>query len=584
MTISDEDPISQVSPLAGNPARSASDALGGYDYQLWQSVLAWLELAESDLLYLEGAEDIDLVTRDGATTTQVKRTAEKISLNTQRAVEAIENFLIAFEANQHRRVKYRYLTTSVPAIEHGEPFGPGVAGIRVWEEYRTSTFPPIPDLARAEVIAGILRAKASDHPKLLNLLSGTSTTSTLILFRDVIRRFQWATGEHGTDRVRERVYDILRSRSERLRFPPSDARRIASVLYERAVRTAINRPSTPLTRGSLNAEIEAATHVSVARSHLDALLAAGAGAHAGGRLEEGKWDPSNLDLCVLDGDERFCALCFELAKAEWPHPLPSVTALWDGDRHVLSLGDVLVLTKFVEGDLEVVKPAIVKYVRTIERTWPRRLLLCLSVEVPAAFRDWLRETLAQFPSVASWDLWTLPELTERLRTRPDLLDFFFYPVVEAFRRSFVNEEMELVRFELVGDGSWFTDNSNTLAFSKREVGGDLVLDVIVRNRSMAESLVTELVTELTDVERTLHGVPGEGLLFPQITYRASLHGGDNGCWRQRLEPPLIVRPGGHERFRIALTDSGYAWSGTLSLSVVHGRGRTLRFPRCRLST
>ncbi|MCW8140501.1 MAG: hypothetical protein KIT58_16505 [Planctomycetota bacterium] len=173
----------ELLPLVGDPARSAHDSLGGYDYQVWHSVRAWLEMSDHDLLFLEGAEDFDLVAKDGATATQVKRTAEKISLNTARAVDAIENFLTVCERNKDRRVSYRYLTTSVPAVEHGDPFGPGVPGICVWERYRTSLFPPIPDLAGAEAIARVLRAKASSqHPRLRDL-TANSVGKALVLFR-----------------------------------------------------------------------------------------------------------------------------------------------------------------------------------------------------------------------------------------------------------------------------------------------------------------------------------------------------------------------------------------------------------------
>lgn len=142
----------ELLPLAGDPSRSAHDSLGGYDYQVWHSVRTWLEMSEHDHLYLEGAEDFDLVARDGAAATQVKRTSDKISLNTARAVDAIENFLTVREANADRRVSYRYLTTSLPAVEQGEPFGPGVPGIRVWEQYRTSLTPATPDRAGLEAI------------------------------------------------------------------------------------------------------------------------------------------------------------------------------------------------------------------------------------------------------------------------------------------------------------------------------------------------------------------------------------------------------------------------------------------------
>jgi hypothetical protein len=55
------------SPLQGEPERHATAAIGGILYQIWQSVLAWISLETSEILYLEGAEDFDVIGLDQAT-------------------------------------------------------------------------------------------------------------------------------------------------------------------------------------------------------------------------------------------------------------------------------------------------------------------------------------------------------------------------------------------------------------------------------------------------------------------------------------------------------------------------------------
>ena len=52
-------------PLKADPKRQAHASIKGYRYQIWCSVEAWLELAEDETLYLEGAEDFEIVS-DGA--------------------------------------------------------------------------------------------------------------------------------------------------------------------------------------------------------------------------------------------------------------------------------------------------------------------------------------------------------------------------------------------------------------------------------------------------------------------------------------------------------------------------------------
>ena len=54
--------------------RQAVDSLKGYIYQIYQSIAAWLNLKENEILFIEVAEDYAILYRDSLTTTQVKNT------------------------------------------------------------------------------------------------------------------------------------------------------------------------------------------------------------------------------------------------------------------------------------------------------------------------------------------------------------------------------------------------------------------------------------------------------------------------------------------------------------------------------
>lgn len=47
----------------GNPSREAIASLRGYVYQIYQSALAWTELKDDEILYLEVAEDFAIVAK-----------------------------------------------------------------------------------------------------------------------------------------------------------------------------------------------------------------------------------------------------------------------------------------------------------------------------------------------------------------------------------------------------------------------------------------------------------------------------------------------------------------------------------------
>jgi hypothetical protein len=59
-------------PIQGDESRQAVPALRGYRYQIPRTVYEWLDLKEGTRLYLDGAEDFDIVSFTTAEATHVK--------------------------------------------------------------------------------------------------------------------------------------------------------------------------------------------------------------------------------------------------------------------------------------------------------------------------------------------------------------------------------------------------------------------------------------------------------------------------------------------------------------------------------
>src|SRR6185369_8360245 len=114
-----------MEPLRNNPKRQATQALKGYSYQIWQSLLRWIELEENQLLILEGAEDIDLYSFEGTETIQVKDISESgtVTLRSLDIIESINNFWELQSKNPNRPIKFRFLTTAEAGYERPSPFG-----------------------------------------------------------------------------------------------------------------------------------------------------------------------------------------------------------------------------------------------------------------------------------------------------------------------------------------------------------------------------------------------------------------------------------------------------------------------------
>ena len=63
--------MSSPSDLKTDPKRDATDSIRGYVYQAYQSILAWMQLKENEILVLEGAEDFDIHCGSSVVTNQV---------------------------------------------------------------------------------------------------------------------------------------------------------------------------------------------------------------------------------------------------------------------------------------------------------------------------------------------------------------------------------------------------------------------------------------------------------------------------------------------------------------------------------
>ena len=120
--------------LIADPSRQAIPLIKGIDYQIWQTVLAWMDLEETDFLVVEGAEDFDNLSKAEATMNQVKNLASSISLRSECVCDALRNFWIARHKNPGRRLRFRLITTATLSVEAKAPFGTSNAGLKLWND------------------------------------------------------------------------------------------------------------------------------------------------------------------------------------------------------------------------------------------------------------------------------------------------------------------------------------------------------------------------------------------------------------------------------------------------------------------
>lgn len=243
-----------LKPLPRTSQREALGAMGGYDYQIWRSIESWVMLADDEVLFLEGAEDIDRVNSSETTTVQVKRVEDRVSLNSQNARDAIRNFWATTQRSPSRHVKFVYLTTSDIAKERDARFG-GLAGIEAWGK---AAFDPV--MAEA-VRQQLIESLEDDQPIQVFLTSATVHE----LQTKLLQRFTWLTGQPEVEVVEQAVFERIGDALVIAKQPRSAARTVKNELLAYCWKQVL-KPSPDerkLDKTSLRQQIEKATTVTL---------------------------------------------------------------------------------------------------------------------------------------------------------------------------------------------------------------------------------------------------------------------------------------------------------------------------------
>jgi hypothetical protein len=182
--------------LKANPKRQAIPALRGYSFQIWHSVLQWINLGDNEVLFLEGAEDIDLLALGAAETIQVKETKESgsVTLRSPAILDAVTHFWEHRKNNHNYRIKFRFLTTSVRGMEN-PPIINGVRGLDYWDQCKR----PVTDI---QPLRDFLRQQNVFSQDLREFMTVSSDEN----FREqIIRCIEWDTGQGQQAWVEEQI-------------------------------------------------------------------------------------------------------------------------------------------------------------------------------------------------------------------------------------------------------------------------------------------------------------------------------------------------------------------------------------------
>ena len=249
-------------PLAGNPDREASDTIRGYGYQIWQSVLAWINLDKNEILYLEGLEDIDVVSDKNVTAVQVKDTpSEKITLNSKNVKETIENYWGHLNRNKEYKVKLKYLTRSKITFEVGHPFGQDVFGLKLWNDCLPRNLNQISEIRK-------FLSNTSWSASFENFLK-TATDNDF--YEKIISSISWEVEQENSENIQEIISKLLITYSEDKNINSFEIPIISKCLFSEVWNIAGRKQDRFLTRADFVRAFDDVTSVVLRRKEFEQL-------------------------------------------------------------------------------------------------------------------------------------------------------------------------------------------------------------------------------------------------------------------------------------------------------------------------
>jgi tetratricopeptide (TPR) repeat protein len=243
-------------PLGGDPRRRANATIAGFDYQLWKTLQSWVYLPEDSLLYVEGAEDYDVIEKEAAYVTQVKAGVTPFSLGSQAVTKAINDYWKLTTQNPGRKIHYVFVSQAGIACEQARVHQSNEPLIKVWNRGARA----------ADEISEIVKQLRSNSDCDASLLAFLSEGSPQEIREQLIHRITWQMSDQNAEGCKRLVEDAVVAMGEKTSVDPTDARRSVATLYQQVMLAARDKRAAPLSRVALLDAFESATKVLVTKS------------------------------------------------------------------------------------------------------------------------------------------------------------------------------------------------------------------------------------------------------------------------------------------------------------------------------
>ena len=250
----------EMQPLAADAKRQATDIFQGYVYQAWESLHAWINLEDGEILYLEGAEDIDLLSTSSSTTTQVKHLSKNITLRSAEVIKAIIDYW-TLKKNDQRHVIFRFFTTAARGQEQGNPFS-GQRGLDYWEHCKNSN--------QVKPLRKFLK-QIDGFPT--DLVEYLKTATDQEILDNLVLPISWLTERDSLSALRKSIEDLLIVHGDKHSLKADESKKTAPLLFDTVLKTVCKKEikERSLSKADFIREFEALTTTPVSKGELELL-------------------------------------------------------------------------------------------------------------------------------------------------------------------------------------------------------------------------------------------------------------------------------------------------------------------------
>lgn len=255
--------------------RQASYIFRGYNYQAYQTILAWLKCGDSEEILAEFVEDVDLVRRDSegkiseAELTQVKHKKRNVTLNSQSAKDLINNFFRHKKRNPEITLFIRLCTISDRGKERSVNWVYAENGLDLWDLIKSRKLSVNKQASAIDILRSFYSKKSNILKDAIDFIQKSDNTAFLT---DFVDRISWDTGQLSYADIEKDIKRILENRPRPI-SSPLEVKQAINKLWYHVTHFIADKPGKTLNKENLETILSEETTVKIDRDKFYSLSA-----------------------------------------------------------------------------------------------------------------------------------------------------------------------------------------------------------------------------------------------------------------------------------------------------------------------